>query len=145
MKKLISIVLGLSLVCTGASVFAAGKDMMSSPMDKSKDQTMSRQHASQMSTSQMMNRDQLRNMTQLMDQMHETMQTMTQLMENHRMMNQMQLGEVAGVMQKLSTNMQKMSQDMSKGDYDDKAVTALQDQTRDMDKTLDRIKDQIHK
>ena len=139
----ILLILFLSLVC--APAFAEKGGITSPMMDKQHDQTMSRQHATQKSMTQMMNRDQLRNMAQLMDQMQNTMSSMTQLMEQHRMMNQTQLSEVAGVMQHLSQNMQKMSQDMDKGDYDDKTLSMLRDQTKDMDQTLDRIRDQLHK
>jgi hypothetical protein len=79
-----------------------------------------------------------------MEQMRNTMQSMTQLMEQHQMMNQVQLSEVAGVMQRMSTNLQQVSSGMQSG-INDQTMAKLQDQTKDMDRTLDKIKDQLHK
>lgn len=110
-----------------------------------REQSMSQKQATQGMSTQTMTREQAKTMTQLMDQMHNTMQSMSQLMEQHRMLTQAQLSEVANVMQKLSNNMQQATQDINKGKYDEKDMAMLQDRTKELDRTLDRIKDQIHK
>ena len=107
--------------------------------------SMSQKQATQGMATQAMTREQTKSMTQLMDQMHNTMQSMSQLMEKHRMLTQTQLSEVAGVMQKLSTNMQQATKELNKGKYNEKDIAMLQDRTKDLDRTLDKIKDQIHK
>jgi len=107
--------------------------------------TMSQQQATQGMATQAMTREQAQNMTQLMDQMHNTMQSMSKIMEQHRMLTQNQLSEVATVMQKLSDNMQQATKDINQGKVNEKDLAMLQDKTKELDKTLDRIKDQIHK
>jgi len=135
-------VLLLSLLFICGPVFAE-KGQPSGMQQQQK--SMSQQQATQGMATQAMTREQAQNMTHLMDQMQNTMQSMTKLMEQHRMMTQSQLSEVAGVMQKLSDNMQQATQDINKGKYDEKDMAMLQDKTKEMDRTLDQIKDQLHK
>lgn len=105
----------------------------------SQHQTMSGQHTAQQMSQQMMNTESMRNMMTFMQQMQASMQNMSEFMEKNQMMNQMQLGEAASVMEQMSTQMHEMSKKMMAGQFDEKELSMMREQHKEMMNNMEQL------
>lgn len=133
---------------TAALIFTAPvwADMHDGTMhDKqTESQMMSTQQATHEMMHQSMSQKSMQNMMQLMEQMRQNMTKMSQLMENHKMMNQMQLSEAAKMMDHMSTSMHEMSKNMNAGIFDDKTVSMMKERNKEMQEMMETLQKQMN-
>ena len=112
---------------------------------QSNQQMMSTQQSMNQMSQQMMSQEHMRNMTQFMQQMQSSVSDMNTLMQKHKMMNQIQLGEAAKVMEQLSNQMREMSKNMQAGRFDDKELAMLREHHEEVVRDMKQLQQNLQK
>ena len=74
-----------------------------------------------------------------MEQLLDTMQNLTSLMEQYEMMDQSQLKKVAMAMNQLSLSLHELSDKMEKSKLDEKTLTAIQEKTASINESMEKL------
>jgi len=133
------IVITLIFVYGGAFAEMAGKGGGT----MSNQQMMSTKQTTQQMSQQMMSQEHMRNMVQFMQQMQSSVSDMNTLMQKNKMMNQIQLGEAARVMEQLSNQMRAMSQQMQAGRFDDKELAMLRQRHEEVVRDMKQLQQNL--
>lgn len=141
MKNSLAVFCGAVMFCALAVSHAQTPGrQMGDPGNKPQPGTMSaQQHTQQMMGSQMMNRDQLRQMSTMMEQMNRLMQDMNRVSQQQQTMDQTRQRDMAQVMDHMSDNLRIMARDMRQDKLSDMDREQLQTRMKEMTRLMDQI------
>jgi len=103
-------------------------------------QGMSGQQSQQMMGGQMMNQEMMRDMSRMMRQMNDMMQSMSRAIDQHPMMDQDRMRDMAKLMEDMSATMREMSQQMAQGKMEPAMTRRMEERAGQMNRMLEELK-----
>lgn len=123
MKRILFISVGVIAVFVAAYSFAQMEGMGSS----------------QMKGGQMMSRDMMTNMTEMMKQMNGMMERLSHPMHHMTVTDHTQMNELGKIMRRMASEMNDMAANMEKGEMDASTTKKMQERMKAIDRDLEAL------
>ena len=107
-------------------------------------QGMSVQQSQQMMGGQMMNQEMMRDLSGMMRQMNDMVQSMSRAIDQHPMMEQDRMRDMAKLMEDMSATMREMSQQMAQGRMNPAMTRRMEERAGQMNRMLEELKNERH-